>query len=545
MTRFLLLLTLATGAAGALHAQPTATAKYWVFFIDKGDGAARAPSFVVSERAAARRALRGQAARPRGVDVPVSPAYVAALEALGAEVAVESRWLNAVSAVLTPAQIDAVAALPFVRELRPVARLERTTLPSFTPLAPPSPLAPVAGGYDYGPSEAQLALVHADAALEAGYDGDGVVLGYLDTLFDFSHQALVHIPDDGRLLGVEDFTGQEQDNYHGLNTTSVALGFDPGDLIGPAFMAEVLAATTEYAPTETHDEEDFFIAGLEWLEANGVDVVNVSLGYSTFDPGEGDYTYEDLDGDTTPFTQAVDRAAALGVAVVVAAGNEGDGSWRYITAPADADSAIAVAAVRLNGTRASFSGVGPTADGRLKPDVAALGVDVHVASRFGGYTDGNGTSFAAPMVAGVVCQLLEADPTLDPIAIRDLLRATASQASDPDSLLGWGIADAEAAVLLAVAAEPGVAEARPWRLFPSVARAGGRLVAEVDVARPGPLTLALYDVLGRRVGTLYDGPVAAGPTRLPLAAPALAPGLYFVRADGPDLHAAARLVVVR
>src|SRR5690606_24905573 len=212
---------------------------------------------------------------------------------------------------------------------------------------------------------------------------------------------------------------------------------------------------------------------------------------------------------------------------------------------ADADSAIAVAAVRLNGTRASFSGVGPTADGRLKPDVAALGVDVHVASRFGGYTDGNGTSFAAPMVAGVVCQLLEADPTLDPIAIRDLLRATASQASDPDSLLGWGIADAEAAVLLAVAAEPGVAEARPWRLFPSVAPAGGRLVAAVAVPRPGPLTLALYDVLGRRVGTLYDGPVAAGPTRLPLAAPALAPGLYFVRADGPDLHAAARLVVVR
>src|SRR5690606_19617854 len=148
------------------------------------------------------------------------------------------------------------------------------------------------------------------------YDGTGVRVGFLDTLFDFDHVALAHIEAGGRLLGVMDFTGQSQSNYHGLNTTSVAFGFDEGELVGPAHGAEVLAATTEYAPTETHQEEDFFVAGLEWLEQNGVDVVNVSLGYSTFDPGEGDYTYEDMDGDTTPFTRAVDVAAALGVVVV-------------------------------------------------------------------------------------------------------------------------------------------------------------------------------------------------------------------------------------
>ena len=538
MPRHLILLTLVAGAAVPLRAQPEpAPAKYWVFFSDRGEEAARHP-VPISAQAEARRALRGRPEAAARADLPVSPAYRAALEALAVEVVVESRWLNAVSARLTPEQRAAMAALPFVQGVRPVARLASSAAPSLTPLAPP-------GGLDYGPSALQLQLVRADRTLEDGYDGEGVRLGYLDTLFDFAHPALVHVSASGRLLGVEDFTGQAQDNYHGLATTSVALGFAEGQLVGPAHAAEVLAATTEYAPTETHAEEDFFVAGLEWLEAGGADVVNVSLGYSEFDPGEGDYTYEDMDGNTTIVTRAVDEAAALGVAVVTSAGNRGNDAWQYITAPADADSVIAVAAVTASGERASFSGLGPTADGRLKPDVAALGVDVYFARPGADYAFGNGTSFSAPMVAGIVCQLLQANPTLNPIEVRDLLRQTASQAAAPDSLLGWGIVDAPAALALALVAEPPADGAPPWRLFPSVVQAGDAAFAEVTATESGPLTLAVYDVLGRRVGTLYDGTLTAGRVRLPLTVPSLPAGAYFVRADGLTPAGVARLTVVR
>jgi subtilisin family serine protease len=389
-------------------------------------------------------------------------------------------------------------------------------------------------------------VVRADQTLNEGYDGEGVRLGYLDTLFDFTHPALAPIPASGRLLGVEDFTGQAQDNYHGLATTSIALGFDEGDLVGPAYLAEVLAATTEYAPTETHAEEDFFVAGMEWLEANGVDVVNVSLGYSLFDPGEGDYSYEDMDGNTTIVTRAVDAAAALGVAVVVSAGNSGDDPWQYITAPADADSAIAVAAVFSTGERASFSGVGPTADGRIKPDLAAMGVDVYHARFEGDYGFGNGTSFSAPMVSGVVCQLLEANPALNPIQVREVLRQSASQAASPDTLLGWGIVDAAAALALALVVEPPPEGAPPWRVYPSVVRAGGVAVAEVIAEAPGPVSITLYDGLGRRVATLHEGSVTAGLSRFPLRVPPLAAGPYFLHADGLDPAAdVVRLTVVR
>ena len=536
MLRPALLLLALTIVASSASAQPAVT-KYWVFFHDKAMDAAGRSAVAVTERAEARRALRGRPV-PAHLDVPVAPRYVRALEDAGARVVVESRWLNAVSAEIAPADLPRVAALPFVREVRRVA--------SLAPMHEGIPL-PLAseGGPDPGPSGFQLAFVAADRGLDRGYNGTGVRLGFLDTLFDFFHPALVHIPNSGRLIAVTDFTGQTQENYHGLATTSIAMGFDEGDLIGPAYGIEALAATTEYAPTETHQEEDFFVAGMEWMEANGADVVNVSLSYTLFDPGEGDYTYEMLDGDTTPFTRAVDWAAALGVAVVVAMGNYGDDPWRYLGAPADADSAIAVAAARPDSSRASFSSVGPTADGRIKPDVAALGAGVYLAVPDGGYTHSSGTSAAAPMIAGIVCQLLQADPTLNPIQVRDLLRATASQSATPDTLLGWGIANADAALAVTLGPPPEPPGALSLSLFPSVAEAGHRVTLRLETSRAGAYSVEVFDALGRRVLTPFSGTLGMGRQALPLNLPALPSGPYFVRLTGPDGTAAARLAVIR
>ncbi|PAP76561.1 S8 family serine peptidase [Rubrivirga marina] len=510
-------------AAFPLAAQPAEPGRYWIVVSETVDAPPPAA------RAAARRALRGTAGSGR--DRAVAPSARAELARLGVVPAVESRWLGALSADLTAAQLEAVRDLPFVREVRPVGRLVEARMP-------PSPLeaapTPSLVRLDYGASAAQLALVRADAAIEAGYTGVGVRVGFLDTLFDFDHPALADVAADGRLVAVTAFSPLTQANYHGLSVSSVTLGHAEGEVIGPAFDAEVLAATTEFAPTETHAEEDALVAGLEWMEANGADVVNISLGYSTFDPGEGDYAPSDMDGETAIVTRAVDRAAARGLVVVVAAGNEGGGPWQIITAPADADSAIAVGAVGQNGLRAGFSSVGPTADGRIKPDVSALGALVRIATPGGGYAFSNGTSFAAPMVTGVVAQILQARPDLDPIEVRDLLRSTASQATAPDNQVGWGVVDALAAVELAVATEPGPAQS-DWRLYPSTVRPGGRVLVETAT----PTALDVFDGLGRRVARWPEG---VG--RRPVAVPALPAGIYLVRpTDGG--HAALRLAVVR
>ena len=517
-TRLAVLFSLLALLASPLAtAQPAPDATYWIVV----DATTDAPP--PTDRALARRALRGTGAP---VDRTLTPDAREALEQLGVEIRVESRWLGAVSASLSDRQRDAVVALPFVREVRRMGRMIQADVALAQPMLM----------LDYGPSAGQLALVRADEVIEAGYTGVGVRVGFLDTVFDFTHPAVSDVASDGRLLGTRDFTPGAQSSTHGLSVSSVTLGHDEGSLVGPAFGAEVLAATTEYAPTETHAEEDALVAGLEWLEANGVDVVNISLGYTTFDPGEGDYTPADLDGNTTIVTRAVDRAAARGVIVVTSAGNEGNSSWGFISAPADADSVIVVGAVDSNGTYASFSSFGPTADGRTKPDVVAQGVAVRVAQPNGGYGTSNGTSFSAPMVTGVVAPLLQADPTLTPIQMRTLLRSTASQANNPDNRLGWGIVDAFSALGAIPTAGATGPTATEWRLYPSTVRPGGQIIVE----SPRVSGLEIFDLTGRRVARL-----GAGAGRRSVEIPALPGGVYLVRPVSESPLPALRLAVVR
>ena len=528
---------------------PDAPPKYWVFFADRpvADAATPEPSRV-SARAADRRALRGSIDRPQ-LDAPVPESYQRALQALGIEPIHASRWFNAVSARLSPDEVRRVEALPFVRRVQPVAKTqEEAPTPLAVPLAPAAP-APALGG-DYGASAFQLGFINADRVLEAGYDGTGVRVAFLDTRFDFDHPVFAELVADGRLIATEDFTEAQgtQSSFHGLSVSSVAVGNAPGTLVAPGHGAEVLAATTEFAPTETHQEEDNLVAGLEWAEANGADVVNISLGYSTFDPGEGDFTYADMDGNTTLITRAADLAVGLGVAVVTSAGNEGNRSWRYITAPADADSVITVGAANADASRAGFSSFGPTADGRIKPDVSAFGVSAFLARENDSYGFASGTSFSAPTVAGVVAQLLQAQPALTPIEVREALRQTASQADAPDNALGWGIVDAEAAVLrvLNTAGEPEAPAAdRKARLYPSVLQGATSVTAEWSQTRAGRVQLDVFDVLGRRHALLLDRSFGAGPHRLQLPVPALAAGAYVYRLVSPDGRSTGRLTAVR
>lgn len=472
---------------------------------------------------------------------------------------VQSRWLHAVSARLTPPQRDRVEGLPYVEGLRSVARGVRTqpeqegeVQATRSPVFLPSPVLPLplADSSFYGASYTQLGLANALAPLERGLHGEGVRLGFLDTRFRaLRHPAFNALRADGRLRGLRDFTQGDQTNNHGGAVASVAVGYAPGVLVGPAHRAEVLAAATEYTASERNVEEDAFVAGLEWMEAQGADVVNVSLGYTRFDDGQRSYTTDDLDGDTGVTTRAVDAATQLGMVVVVSAGNSGcdtpDNCWFYVSTPADADSSIAVGGIQQDSSLVSFSSRGPTADGRIKPDVVALGSNVAVAWGEDRYVASGGTSFASPLVAAVVAQMLQANPSLTPMDVRSLLRQTASRANEPDNEYGWGVVNADAAIRAAVhqarEAPPAQLVARPPA--PNPARTEATFPVDVPDGLAS-LDVSLYDVLGRRVRHQTTR-VQPGPNRVTVRVADLPPGVYLYRLKGAERLATGKLVVLR
>jgi len=467
---------------------------------------------------------------------PVAPAYLDRLRAIGLRPLVRSRWFHAVSARLSDTTRAAVAALPFVRKTRPVA----TLAPSGAPAAGTRVLSASSGSTltarstappAVGASEGPLARINALPPLSRGLSGHGVRVGFLDAHFaGLRHPAFSALRSDDRLLGLRTFTEGQQGGIHGAGVMSVAVGYAPGSLMGPAYGATALGATTEYTQFERNVEEDNFVAGLEWLHQRGADVVNVSVGYTTFDDGQRSYSPEDLDGDTALTTRAVDRAAQLGVTVVVSAGNSGcatpDSCWYYVNTPADADSAIAVGAIAPDSSLVSFSARGPTADGRRKPDVLVQGQEVPAAWKDGGYARVGGTSFASPQVTGIVAQMLQVNPSLAPMQVRRLLRQTAAQAHAPDTTRGWGIVNADAAVRAAEwtarRTSPSTLQVSP----PYRAVSSSSLIVPVSApAHTTTLRVSLLTPLGRRVRHV-ERAGHPGPNRLAVDVRALPPGLY-------------------
>ena len=465
---------------------------------------------------------------------PVAPSYLEHLRDAGVEPQVQSRWFHAVSARLPAALHDTVASLPFVRTTRPVARLHSADASSPAHPMPPSPSGPATrleGVVEYGAARGPLSRINALAPIGRGLDGHGVRVGFLDAHFNrLRHPAFAQLRATNRLGGLRNFTAGRQGGNHGAGVMSVAVGYDSGTLVGPAYGATVFGATTEFTQFERNVEEDNFVAGLEWLHRQGVDVVNVSIGYTTFDDSERSYSPDELDGDTALTTRAVDRAAQLGVTVVVSAGNSGcenpDACWFYVNTPADADSAIAVGAIAPDSSLAPFSARGPTADGRRKPDVLVQGRKVAAAWDGDRYARVEGTSFASPQVTGVVAQMLQVNPSLGPMQVRRLLRQSASQAHTPDTSRGWGIVNADAAIR--------AAEWQARRSPPSALRvsapyrrvASSALVVPVTApARTAALRVSLVTPTGRRVHHV-ERVGHPGPNRIALDIGNLPPGLY-------------------
>jgi subtilisin family serine protease len=442
----------------------------WVYFADKGE-AAPAGSTEITARAAARRAVRGAAtARAAFEDRALAASYVARVATLASRVRQQSRWLNALSVEATPAQIDAIAALSYVSRVDVVRRYRRLREEPVEPLdadgrgvrsgarhAADEPL-------DYGTGIDQLRQIRVPELHQRGLHGEGVIVAVFDSGFpNLTHEAFASMT----IVAERDFVDghdsvRETTDAHGTNTLSTIGSYAPGRLVGPAYGASYILAVTENVRSETPVEEDNWAAAAEWAEALGADVISSSLGYLDFDLPYTSYTAADMNGETAITTRAAALAAERGVVVVNSAGNAGlDRATNTLGAPADGVRVVSVGAVTRTGARAGFSSVGPTADGRIKPDVAAMGVSVKVARHVeNAYGAASGTSFSCPLTAGVVALILQAHPDYTPDDVLTALRGSASQAGAPDTLLGWGIVDAVAAVDMSLPV-PAAAARRP------------------------------------------------------------------------------------
>jgi len=436
----------------------------WVFFNDKGNNVDRyysQPQSVVSEKSLFRREkVLDRNSLINYDDLPVSQSYIDQLFLYGFKIKQRSKWFDGVSGFVEKDQIASISKLSFVKKIDIVSMLpngneenlnDESSNSQLNKLKQPENVYTL----DYGNSFTQLQQINVPAVHDLGYSGQGVTICVMDAGFNrLSHEAFASMT----IIAKWDFVNNDPgvgdstdmgSGSHGTQTLSTIGGFKLGSLIGPAFGSNFILAKTENTDSETPIEEDNWIAALEWADSIGVDVTSTSLVYLDYNPPFPSYTWENMDGNTARITIAADLAVNRGIVVVNSAGNEGfNSSHNTLSAPADGDSVISVGAVNSSGIRSSFSSVGNTVDGRIKPDVMAMGSGVVVASTFSDnqYTTSSGTSFSCPLAAGVAALILSYNPSLTPMQVRDAMRNTASNNSNPNSEYGWGILNTLSAI---------------------------------------------------------------------------------------------------
>ena len=400
------------------------------------------PEEFLSSRALARRAHQGLAVD--STDLPVCRVYIDRLKEQGGEYVSSSKWNNTVL-MEVPDESVALRFLdnPFVRSVKKVW------------VSPDSIPARGAGRKElvknqwkkqddyYGMASEQIKIHNGDSLHLAGFKGQGMQIAVIDA--GFFNVDEIRFFRKMNLLGVRDFVNPASDIYeehsHGLSVLSCMATNEPHVMVGTAPEAAYWLLRSEDNDTEQPVEEDNWAAAIEFADSVGVDVVNTSLGYYAFDDSTFNYRYRDLDGRTSLMALSAAHAADKGMLVVCSAGNSGAGTWKKITPPADAENVITVGAIDRKGMNATFSSLGYTADGRVKPDVMAVGLRSSVVGTDGGVSFANGTSFASPIFCGLATCLWQACPWLSVRQLIEVIHQSGDRAQYPDNIFGYGVSD--------------------------------------------------------------------------------------------------------
>jgi serine protease AprX len=454
-----------------LHAANAQYTRYIVRFKDKGTNpfSLSNPAQYLTQRALDRR-MRYNIAID-STDLPITPRYIDSLRNAGAvTILTTSKWLNQVGIKTSDATALAkINAMPFVlsttavaartqQEIVPVNKQQLGNAEDEIPAAAATGTSAegiLADTYNYGVTHGQVHIHRGEFLHNHGFTGAGMQMVILDG--GFSHYQNIALFDSVRnnnqILGTWDFVTNDasvnEDDGHGTQCFSTIAAYTPGVFVGTAVKTSFYLFRTEDVGSEYQIEEQNYAAGLERADSLGVDICSASLGYYQFDNPATSYTYADMNGNVSITARAADLAAKKGIMVVAAAGNEGTNPWHFIITPADGDSVMAVGAVDTLSNIAAFSSYGPSSDGQVKPNVAAVGLRAAVLNtNTGAPIFSNGTSFACPNMAGLTTCLMQAFPEYNNMIIMDAMQRSGTRASNPDNRIGYGIPDMMKAFVL-------------------------------------------------------------------------------------------------
>jgi len=521
----------------------------WIYFYDKGTNTIADAINTLSRESLIRRKLRGTIDER---DIPVYDNYVHQVENTGITVKQKINMLNAISTYATKEQIESITNLPFVRKVDLVAKFKKSTnniefaRNEELPVVEYNPNADNGNSMSYGTSLSQMTLINAVTAQDSGYNGAGVIIATFDAGWDnLAHPCFDSIRARG--LRTKDFVNGDTNvanggagtGEHGTQTLSLIGGYKPGNLISPAYRSKFLLAKTENTDSETPAEEDNWIAAIQWADGLGADIISSSLGYIAMDPGSSHtYDWTWMNGDSTVITKGANHAADIGICVVNSAGNEGyNATHNTLGAPSDGKKVICVGSVNSNKQRSSFSSVGLTTLGAIKPDICALGSGNYVAMPSYGsgspttYTTGSGTSFSCPMTAGVVAMILQANRNLTPAQIKTILTSKADSSFAPGRQRGYGVINAWELIKLArtmtgindpssVVANYSLSQNYPNPFNPTTK-------IEFNLKADANVKIVVYNAAGKEVTTLVNETKQAGSYGITFDASGLNSGIYF------------------
>jgi len=511
--------------------------RFMVFFQEKNSSYnIEDPQEFLSQRAIDRRTRQGIEITME--DLPVSQEYISSLEALGVQVFYTTKWMNGALIQTDSTTLTAIGALSFVSTVELVAP---------GPLmAAPETFQKYPNGIQHGriqSTELQNHLLGIDLMQQEGFTGEGMLIG----VFDGGFLGVDEIPSFGRLfqndqvISTFDFVGNNVDPYryddHGTKVLSVIGAYDPGIFTGGAYDADFILFVTEDVSGEYRVEEYNWLFAAEMADSIGVDIISTSLGYHVFDDPDMNYSTDDMDGMTAAVSKAAKIAASKGILLTVSAGNEGNSSWMTITAPADVADILTVGAISEDSVKASFSSVGPTADGRIKPDVVALGVSTAVINRHGNMVFNNGTSFSAPQIAALSAGVWQANPDFNYLQVIQAIRESGHQSQSADLQTGFGIPNYyETKKLVLATDEPG----DQWflKLYPNPVTNSLFILTELPLST---VTLFIHNIEGKKY---FESKLENIPafTEFSMELPLLSAGIYLVTALTEESAGTYRLI---
>lgn len=518
-----------------VFAEQTSAQKFFIRFTDKNNSmySVSNPLAFLSARSIARRTAHGVPVTIQ--DLPVNQTYIAGVLSQGASLITKSKWFNGITVVCDSSVLANILALPYVQNatkiIHPTRNPNNTKFETGIPVARKSDLR--IASLDYGFSFNQIHLMNGEYLHNLGYTGDGMVIAVLDAGFYSVDQlpAFDSLRNRNGILGTWDFVDNNssvfEDDTHGMEVLSTIAGNVPGELVGTAPAADFWLLRTEDVFSENVIEEYNWAAGAEFADSVGADVISSSLGYSEFDDTTASHTYADMNGHTCPSSIAADIAVSKGILVVTSAGNSGNNSWHYLSAPSDGDSVIAVGAVDFDGNYVSFSSYGPSSDGDIKPNVAAKGANATVADPFGTIGGANGTSFSCPILAGAATCLMQAHPNRTVIEVKTAIEKSANYYQTPTDTLGYGIPNfANADFILS-----GIEDREtinPFIVYPNPV--SENLYIQLFVNSSENASFSLIDLLGKTIQKVDVNNFISGYNVIDLRLPAnLAKGMYFVQ----------------